>query len=131
MGLHHHGDEPEVRTSWVPRFLCDGIPIVFQAAGYTLDELLPLSRSSVLQQRVLSLQTLAKIIRRAHQGEYHDIVSGSVIDQLYEAGAPLLFRYALDESIEPVVMAAVQAVHALLVVSRDQVRVVSCSDIIA
>lgn len=92
-----------------------------------------------MQQRVLSLQTLAKIIRRAQQGEYHDIVAGSVIDRLYEAGAPLLFRYgdivagsvvrrapllfryALDEGIEPVVMAAVQAVHALLVIARDQV----------
>ena len=35
-----------------------------QAAGYTLNELLHLSRSRVLQQRVLSLQTLARIIQR-------------------------------------------------------------------
>ena len=75
------------------------------------------------QQRVLSLQTLAKIIRREQQGEYKDTVSGSVVDRLKADGAPLVFRYALDEAIEPVVMAAVQAMHALLVMSQDQVQV--------
>ena len=43
--LHHHGEEPE-------------------AAGYTLEELFHLSRSAVLQQRVIALQTLANIIRQ-------------------------------------------------------------------
>ena len=41
--LHHHGEEPE-------------------AAGYTLEELFHISRSTVLQQRVIALQTLSKII---------------------------------------------------------------------
>jgi hypothetical protein len=41
--LHHHGEEPE-------------------RPGYTLQELLKLSRSSVLQQRVLALTTLANIL---------------------------------------------------------------------
>lgn len=41
--LHHHGEEPE-------------------RPGYTLQELLKLSRSSLQQQRVLALTTLANIL---------------------------------------------------------------------
>jgi hypothetical protein len=41
--LHHHGEDPE-------------------RPGYTLQELLKLSRSSVLQQRVLALTTLSNIL---------------------------------------------------------------------
>ena len=47
--LHHHGEEPE-------------------AAGYTLEELFHLSRSTVLQQRVIALQTLSNIIRQVRKG---------------------------------------------------------------
>ena len=43
--LHHHGEEPE-------------------AAGYTLEELFQLARSTILQQRVIALQTLSNIIRQ-------------------------------------------------------------------
>jgi hypothetical protein len=52
--LHHHGDEPE-------------------AAGYTLEELFHLSRSTVLQQRVIALQTLTNIIRQVCQISFIDI----------------------------------------------------------
>ena len=45
LGLHHHGDDPS-------------------SAGYTLEELIVLARSSFLQQRVLALQVLARIIRQ-------------------------------------------------------------------
>ena len=45
LGLHHHGDDPS-------------------SAGYTLEELTVLARSSFLQQRVLALQVLARIIRQ-------------------------------------------------------------------
>lgn len=46
--LHHHGEEPD-------------------AAGYTLEELFHLSRSTILQQRVIALQTLANIIRQVRR----------------------------------------------------------------
>ena len=39
-------------------------PFLAQSAGYTLQELLHLTRSSVLQQRVLSITTLAKVMER-------------------------------------------------------------------
>lgn len=42
-GLHHHGDEPE-------------------RPGYTLQELMQLSRSSVQQQRIMGLNTLGNIL---------------------------------------------------------------------
>ena len=45
LGLHHHGDEPG-------------------RAGYSLEELFQLSRSSNLQQRVMSLNTLANVIHQ-------------------------------------------------------------------
>ena len=54
LGLHHHGEEPV-------------------AAGYTLDELLHLAQSSVPQQRVLALQTLAVLVTRVSDAEQVDV----------------------------------------------------------
>lgn len=45
LGLHHHGEEPE-------------------RAGYSLEELFLLSRSNFLQQRVLAINVLGKIIAK-------------------------------------------------------------------
>lgn len=44
-----------------------------------------------------------------------------MLERLCEAEVPLLLRYAVCETTESVVMAAVQAIHALLVTSTDQV----------
>lgn len=75
----------------------------------------------MLQQKVLSLQTLSRIMRRAQQREYEQLVEELVLVKLCEAELPLLLRYTLDESTEAVVMAAVQALHSLLVPTIDQV----------
>lgn len=75
----------------------------------------------MLQQRVLSLQILSRIIHRARQREYEDLVVESLVKRLCEAEVPLLLRYALDEGTEAVVTAAVQALHSLLVTTTDQV----------
>jgi hypothetical protein len=50
--LHHHGEEPE-------------------RPGYTLQELLKLSRCTVLQQRILALTTLANILDKVISGIQH------------------------------------------------------------
>lgn len=50
--LHHHGEEPE-------------------RPGYTLQELLKLSRGTVLQQRILALTTLANILDKVIGGIQH------------------------------------------------------------
>ena len=75
----------------------------------------------MLQQRVLGLQTLARVIQRAKQGEYTSLVEGSVLGKLLNDGVPLLFRLALDESNNAVMFAAVNAVHSLLVLPVEEV----------
>jgi len=50
--LHHHGEEPE-------------------RPGYTLQELLKLSRCAVLQQRILALTSLANILDKVIGGIQH------------------------------------------------------------
>ena len=78
----------------------------------------------MLQQRVLSLQTLSKIIQRDQQREYLGLVAESVVGVLVGAQLPLLLRFALDESAESVVKAAVQAIHSLMVVNAEEVGTV-------
>ena len=97
------------------------IPSMVQAAGYTLSELLPLCRSTVLQQRVLALNTLARITQRARQREYAGVIEGSVVSKLLEAGVPLLLRYALDDSNDAVFYVAIHALHSLLVLMPEEV----------
>lgn len=101
LGLHHHGEEPE-------------------CAGYSLQELFLLSRSQVIQQRSLALSTLANVISKARCGEYCSSLKGSVLSSLLDAGLIFLLRFALDDNVEGVVCAAVQALHALLVCADDE-----------
>lgn len=86
LGLHHHGEEPEVRRSFQTliqphinaanmhaeqvrscilirkhRFL-----LSLQRAGYSLQELFMLSRSQFIQQRSLALSTLANILSKVY-----------------------------------------------------------------
>uniref|UniRef100_A0A3P8QGK0 RNA polymerase II associated protein 1 n=1 Tax=Astatotilapia calliptera TaxID=8154 RepID=A0A3P8QGK0_ASTCA len=101
LGLHHHGEEPE-------------------RAGYSLQELFLLSRSQVIQQRTLSLSTLANILSKACAGEYVSVLKGSVTSTLLDAGLLFLLRFALDDSVEGVMSAAVHALKALLVCAEDE-----------
>ncbi|MED6243231.1 hypothetical protein ATANTOWER_016921 [Ataeniobius toweri] len=101
LGLHHHGEEPE-------------------RAGYSLQELFLLSRSQLIQQRSLALNTLACILTKARAGEYQTILRGSVTSSLLDAGLLFLLRFALDDSIEGVMSAAVHALKALLVCAEDE-----------
>ncbi|XP_028994443.1 RNA polymerase II-associated protein 1 [Betta splendens] len=101
LGLHHHGEEPE-------------------RAGYSLQELFLLSRSQVIQQRSLALSTLANILSKARAGEYLSLLKGSVMSTLLDAGLLFLLRFALDDSVEGVMSAAVHALKALLVFSEDE-----------
>ncbi|XP_030641630.1 RNA polymerase II-associated protein 1 [Chanos chanos] len=101
LGLHHHGDEPEL-------------------AGYSLQELFPLSRSQVTQQRTLALNTLANILSKARAGEYAASLKGSMLVTLLDAGLIFLLRFSLDDSVEGVMSAAVRALRVLLVSSKDE-----------
>ncbi|UJR33978.1 hypothetical protein I4U23_021394 [Adineta vaga] len=99
--LHHHGEEPE-------------------AAGYTLEELFHLSRSTVLQQRVIALQTLANIIRQAHTGIYDLDLQLPLIPKLIEAGIVFLIRWAMDEQIEVIYMIAIECLANLIAPRKDE-----------
>ncbi|XP_066550491.1 RNA polymerase II-associated protein 1 [Amia ocellicauda] len=101
LGLHHHGEEPEL-------------------AGYSLQELFLLSRSQVTQQRSLALTTLARVLRKAHLGDFASCLKGSVVCTLLDAGLLFLLRFSLDDSIEGVMAAAVHALWALLVAPNDE-----------
>uniref|UniRef100_A0A3P8TYU8 RNA polymerase II associated protein 1 n=1 Tax=Amphiprion percula TaxID=161767 RepID=A0A3P8TYU8_AMPPE len=101
LGLHHHGEEPD-------------------RAGYSLKELFLLSRSQIIQQRSLALSTLANILSKARAGEYLSVLKGNVVSSLLDAGLVFLLRFALDDSVEGVMSAAVHTLKALLVSAEDE-----------
>lgn len=101
LGLHHHGEEAE-------------------RAGYSLQELFHLTRSQVSQQRALALHVLAQVIGRAQAGEFRGQLVGSVLHLLLDAGFLFLLRFSLDDRVDGVIAAAVQALRALLVAPGDE-----------
>lgn len=101
LGLHHHGDEPEL-------------------AGYSLQELFLLSRSKLNQQRNLAISTLANVLTKARAGEFIFSLKSSVLSSLLDAGLLFLLRFSLDDGVEAVISAAVHALRALLVSSEDE-----------
>eukprot|EP00177_Eucheuma_denticulatum_P003402 GFKZ01006146.1.p1 GENE.GFKZ01006146.1~~GFKZ01006146.1.p1 ORF type:complete len:1132 (-),score=157.90 GFKZ01006146.1:2681-6076(-) len=91
LGLHHHGSAPTM-------------------AGYTLADLLLLTRSSVVTQRVLALRILTVLVRR-HRSE--------VLEPLVKSGGlALVFAefpaYAAFESARTVQTTYVDAVEAII-----------------
>lgn len=50
------------------------------------------------------------------------VLTGSVLSTLLDAGLLFLLRFALDDSVERVMSAAVHALKALLVCAEDEVR---------
>ncbi|XP_022085938.1 RNA polymerase II-associated protein 1-like [Acanthaster planci] len=103
-GLHHHGEEQEV-------------------PGYSLEELFTLSRSAVTQQRVLALQTLARVIYNCRLNQLGGELLEPLIPKLLEAGALFLLRWSLDNSNEGVIAATMEGLAALLVQPGDEIVV--------
>ncbi|XP_030855032.1 RNA polymerase II-associated protein 1 [Strongylocentrotus purpuratus] len=100
-GLFHHGAEQEV-------------------PGYTLEELFTLSRSAVIQQRVLALQTLARLIYNYRADCLGGQLRSPLISRLLKAGVLFLLRWSLDDTNEGVHSAGVEALAALLVQPGDE-----------
>ncbi|XP_038072867.1 RNA polymerase II-associated protein 1-like [Patiria miniata] len=100
-GLHHHGDEQEV-------------------PGYSLEELFTLSRSAVTQQRVLALQTLARVIYNCRLNQLGGELLEPLIPKLLEAGVLFLLRWSLDDSNEGVIAATMEGLAALLIQPGDE-----------
>ncbi|BFZ12428.1 hypothetical protein BsWGS_15467 [Bradybaena similaris] len=101
MGLHHHGEEPE-------------------RAGYTLEEIFMLARSSNLQQRIIALHTLAKVITQAKSGYFREKIETPIIPAVVAGGVVMLLRWAVDDTAMGTVAAAVDALHTLLCSPFDE-----------
>lgn len=100
-GLHHHGDEPE-------------------RPGYTLQELMQLSRSSVQQQRIMGLNTIGNILLKAKLGIYDNVLQQNILKELLDAGIFLLLRFSMDDLSPAVVFTALSAMRNLLFSEPDE-----------
>ncbi|XP_032680594.1 RNA polymerase II-associated protein 1 isoform X2 [Odontomachus brunneus] len=101
-GLHHHGEEPE-------------------RPGYSLQELLQLSRSSTQQQRCTALITLANIMEKTRKGWYDKVLHPAPLSTLSQKNILLLLRFSLDDTSVAVVTAALQALRAFMCSEADEI----------
>ncbi|KZC10341.1 RNA polymerase II-associated protein 1 [Dufourea novaeangliae] len=101
-GLHHHGEEPE-------------------RPGYSLQELLQLSRSATQQQRCIALTTLANIMEKSRNGWYDKALQPAPLTALSQKNLVLLLRFSLDDTSIAVVTATLQTLRALLFSEADEV----------
>lgn len=98
-GLYHHGEEPE-------------------RPGYTLQELMQLSRSSVLQQRLTAITTLGNILFKA--GDYDCCLEKPLLSLVLDSELFLLLRFTVDDTVRSVSSAAVSALCNLIVNHLDE-----------
>ncbi|XP_040567187.1 RNA polymerase II-associated protein 1 [Lepeophtheirus salmonis] len=101
-GLHHHGEEPH-------------------RAGYTLDELLTLSRSTFPQQKNLALETLSAVVRNYKKGLFDGIFDVNILDSLLKSGLIEVLRMGMDEKIESIIFASANALSEFLYNECDEV----------
>ncbi|RUS27606.1 hypothetical protein BC938DRAFT_483001 [Jimgerdemannia flammicorona] len=104
-GLHHHGEDPDL-------------------AGYTLPELFHLMRSQVPSQRVIALNTVARVLAKVGRGEYPQRQGTEIATYLTsdKTRAVAYLRSALDDRNVAVVVAAVGALAAWLVEGDEEER---------
>ncbi|KAI8899406.1 hypothetical protein BC833DRAFT_585797 [Globomyces pollinis-pini] len=86
-GLYHHGDSPDL-------------------AGYSLNELVHLSKSTVPSQRIISFNTLSAIIRKVFGSEYSPKLCATIISILENSEVFLSARIGLDATHDSVVASA-------------------------
>ncbi|XP_034935738.1 RNA polymerase II-associated protein 1 [Chelonus insularis] len=101
-GLHHHGEEPD-------------------RPGYSLQELLQLSRSAAQQQRCTALTTLANIMEQSRKGLYDQVLHPSPLAILNQRNIMLLLRFSLDDLSVAIVTATMQALRAFLYSEADEI----------
>lgn len=93
--LYHHGEEPE-------------------RPGYTLQELFQLGRSSVIQQKVVALNSIANILALNSSGIYEGIID-LPIEQIF-----FVLRFCLDDNTPAVLTAALKAMRNLFYSPVDE-----------
>ena len=97
--LYHHGDEPE-------------------RPGYTIQELYQLSRSQILQQRIIALNTLGNIIRKTKLGYYDKCFDGQLLNKLVESDLFFLLRFSIDDNT--LISSAVYCLYYLICNEPDE-----------
>ncbi|KAF8794743.1 RNA polymerase II-associated protein 1 like protein [Argiope bruennichi] len=100
-GLHHHGSEPEV-------------------AGYSLEELFLLARSTMQSQRITALHTIAHILDNYWYGMMDGCFDNPLLPSILEAGIVPLLRWALDDTSITSIAATITAIHSLLICKSDE-----------
>ncbi|CAH1115181.1 unnamed protein product [Psylliodes chrysocephalus] len=93
--LYHHGEE-------------SGRP------GYTLQELFQLSRSSVIQQKIIAINTIANILALNSTGIYDGIIDVP-IEQIF-----FVIRFCLDDNTPGVLNASIKAMRNLIFSQVDE-----------
>ncbi|CAG9791160.1 unnamed protein product [Diatraea saccharalis] len=93
--LFHHGEEPH-------------------RPGYTVSELLELSRSAVIQQRAMALNTIAGILDYHNMGTYKDVIE-IPLSKLF-----FVIRFAMDENKTIILEPALRAMRNLLYHKLDE-----------
>ena len=94
-GLHHHGDDPT-------------------QAGYTLDEFLYLTRSTVFSQKSICLQALSSILTNVYTGKYNTALSNEIMDYLMKQKSIINIRMALDDANETVIVSSLRTLASFL-----------------
>ncbi|GIY22119.1 RNA polymerase II-associated protein 1 [Caerostris darwini] len=101
-GLHHHGKEPEV-------------------AGYSLEELFLLARSTMQSQRITALHTLAHILDNYWYGMMDACFDERLLPIMLDAGIVPLLRWALDDTSITSIAATISVIHSLLISKSDEI----------
>ncbi|KAL1457674.1 hypothetical protein WDU94_007879 [Cyamophila willieti] len=104
-GLYHHGEEPD-------------------RPGYTIQELLHLSRSSILQQRMTSINTLANILHKSDS--YNAFLNSPIKPQLMDNNVYLMLRFSLDDNSKPIISPTLHALKELFVNFSDELCLDRC-----
>ncbi|KAM9968132.1 hypothetical protein ACTFIW_002566 [Dictyostelium discoideum] len=95
-GLHHHGSEAG-------------------EAGYTLNEIIMLIKSSNHSQKCIALKTLTFILQKVHNGSYGSFNKLQLIDEILKLKIPRLLRISIDSQVPSILISALTCIHALIV----------------
>ncbi|KRY01337.1 RNA polymerase II-associated protein 1 [Trichinella pseudospiralis] len=101
LGLHHHADQPN-------------------KAGYTIEELVYLTRSKNFSQRVLAINVLAHIIRNAYSGMFDSIIQPPLLDAVIDTYVVLFVRLCFDEASVSMLCACLRFFESLLYCQLDE-----------
>ncbi|KAG9299962.1 hypothetical protein G9A89_009690 [Geosiphon pyriformis] len=102
-GLHHHGDDPD-------------------QPGYTIAELLHLTRSNMRSQRIIPLNILGRIFMKIRKGFYGDDIAQGIVEWMIKLNALMYLRSALDDTHESAIVAAIDALSGWVIGSLEDFK---------